>query len=124
MRKNKAKIKDDSKAKAYRRKLSIRKKITGTAERPRLCVIKSNKHLQVQVVNDETQKTILAIQTFGKNAVAKGANKESAKVVGLKLAEKLKEQNITKAVFDRNGKIYTGVIAAVADSARENGIQI
>lgn len=124
MRKNIAKIKNPSKAKEYRRKLSIRKKIVGTADRPRICATKTNKHLFVQLVDDSTSKTILSVQTFGKNAVAKAANVEGAKQVGAQLAKLMTDKNIKNAVFDRNGKKYTGVISALADSIRENGIQI
>lgn len=124
MRKNIAKIKNASKAKEYRRKLSIRKKIVGTTDRPRICATKSNKHLFVQLVDDSTSKTILSVQTFGKNAAAKSANTEGAKQVGAQLAKLMTEKNIKNAVFDRNGKKYTGVISALADSIRENGIQI
>lgn len=124
IRKSKGKIKNESKRKEAKRKLSIRKKVSGTTERPRLCVVKTNKHIQVQVVDDTAGKTLFAVQTFGKNAVGKTANAESAKLVGAKVAELLKGNKVEKAVFDRNGKLYTGVIAAVADSIRENGIQI
>jgi large subunit ribosomal protein L18 len=124
MRKNFGKIKNESKAKQMRRKLSLRKKINGTAEQPRLCVVKTNKHLQVQVIDDVAQKTLFSVQTFGKNKVAEIANKETAKIVGLKVAEKLKSSNIERAVFDRNGRKYFGVIANVADSIREHGIRI
>jgi large subunit ribosomal protein L18 len=67
-------------------------------------------------------KTLFSVQTFGKNAVGKAANTESAKLIGARF-RKL-SSNITKAVFDRNGRKYTGVIATVADSIRENGIQL
>jgi len=124
MRKPLAKIKNPSKAKQMRRKLSIRKKVNGTVETPRICVIKSNKHLVVQVIDDVSDKTILSVQTFGKNKVADKANKETAKLVGAKVAAELKSKNINSGVFDRNGCQYVGVIAAVADSIRENGIRI
>jgi large subunit ribosomal protein L18 len=124
MRKTLKKIKNVTKAKDYRRKLSIRKKINGSSERPRICAVKTNKHLQVQVIDDNARKTLVSVQSFGKNAVGSAANVESAKLIGAKVAEQLKGSKIEKAVFDRNGKLYTGVIAAVADSIRENGIQI
>jgi large subunit ribosomal protein L18 len=124
MRKNHRKIKNPSKAKVYRRKLSIRKKISGTTESPRVNITKTNKHLFVQVIDDVTGKTLFSAQTFGKNAVGKAANTESAKLIGGAISEKLKSSNITKAVFDRGGRKYTGVIATVADSIRENGIQL
>jgi large subunit ribosomal protein L18 len=124
MRKIKRKIKNSSAASDYRRKLSIRKKITGTAERPRICTKKTNKHLQVQIVDDVANKTLFSVQTFGKNATGKSNNIESAKLVGAKVAEGLKGKNIENAVFDRNGRTYTGVIAQVADSIREGGVRI
>jgi large subunit ribosomal protein L18 len=113
MRKSLKKIKSESKAKEQRRKLS-----------KRICATKTNKNLFVQVIDDAANKTILSVQTFGKNAAATSANTEGAKVVGTKLAEALVGKNIKNAVFDRNGKKYTGVVAALADSIREGGIQI
>lgn len=124
MRKTYKKIKNESKAKEYRRKLSIRKKVIGTAERPRICASKSNKHLFVQIVDDVTGKTLFSVQTFGKNAVGQSSNAESAKQVGEVVSSGLKERNLTSAVFDRNGKKYTGVISTLATSIRENGIHI
>lgn len=124
MRKTYRKIKNPSKAKIYRRKLSIRSKITGTTERPRICATKTNKNLYVQVIDDTQGKTIISVQTFGKKASEGRANVEGAKAVGADVAKALSGKNITNAVFDRNGRKYTGVIAALADSIRENGIQI
>ena len=124
MRKSLRKIKNSSKAKEQRRKLSIRKKIIGTAERPRICTTKTNANLFVQVVDDAAGKTLFSVQTFGKNAVGKNASVESAKEVGAAVAKGLQGKNISTAVFDRNGKKYTGVIASVASSIREAGIQI
>lgn len=124
MRKPNGKLKSESQRKRLRRKLSIRKTINGSAERPRVCVTKSSKNLFVQVVNDEESKTIFSVQTFGKNAVDAKATKDGAKVVGAKIAEGLKEKNISKIVFDRSGYKYHGVIAALADSIRENGVQV
>ena len=124
MRKNLSKIKNETKAKEYRRKLSIRKKIVGSADKPRLAVTKSNKHLRVQAIDDVKSATLFSIQTYGKTKVADHANAEGAKKVGAAVADSLKKNNLTKAVFDRSGKQYTGVIKALADSIRENGIQI
>jgi large subunit ribosomal protein L18 len=124
MRKNIAKIKNETKAKEYRRKLSIRKKVVGSAEKPRLAVTKSNKHLRVQVIDDVKSATLFSIQTYGKTKVANSCNAEGAKKVGAEVAANLKKNNLSKAVFDRSGKQYTGVIKALADSIRENGIQI
>lgn len=124
MRKNTAKIKNESKAKEYRRRLSIRKKIAGSAESPRLAVTKSNKHLRVQAIDDVRSVTLFSVQTYGKTKAAEQANAEGAKKVGAAVAASLKQNNLSKAVFDRSGKQYTGVIKALADSIRENGIQI
>ncbi|MCT4642265.1 MAG: 50S ribosomal protein L18 [Bacteriovoracaceae bacterium] len=124
MRKSLKKIKNESKAKEYRRKLSIRKKIIGTTEKPRICATKTNKHLFVQVIDDSTSKTLFSVQTFGKNAVGTKANADSAKEIGVAVAKGLAGNNINTAVFDRNGKKYTGIISTLADSIRENGIQI
>lgn len=124
MRKNTAKIKNETKDKEYRRKLSIRKKIVGSAEKPRLCVTKSNKHLRVQAIDDVKSATIFSVQTYGKTKIAEHANAEGAKKVGAVVAATLKKNNLSKAVFDRSGKQYTGVVKALADSIRENGIQI
>jgi large subunit ribosomal protein L18 len=124
MRKSLAKIKNPSKAKEYRRKLSIRKKIIGTADMPRLCAIKTNKHLQIQVIDDASMKTLFSVQTFGKKATVRTSNIEGAKELGKNLAAELKKKKIEQAVFDRNGKLYTGAIAALATSLRENGIKI
>jgi len=125
MRKQKGKIRNESEARRYRRKLSIRSRISGTTERPRICVSKSNKHLTVQVIDDASQKTLLSVQTYGKTAVAGASNNvEGAKLVGAKLAEGLKSQKIETCVFDRAGYKYHGVIAALADSIRENGIKL
>ena len=124
MRKSLKKIKNPSKAKEQRRKLSTRKKIIGTTERPRICATKTNSNLFVQVIDDSSNKTLFSVQTFGKNAVGKGANIESGKTVGGSVASKLQEHKITSAVFDRNGKQYTGVVESIASSIREAGIQI
>jgi|SRR5690606_11066098 len=124
MRKPLKKLKDEGQAKRLRRKLAIRKKITGNADRPRLCAVRSNKNIAVQVIDDAKGVTLFAVATYGKNAVAKGSNKDAAKAVGAKVAEKLKAKNITNAVFDRNGFQYAGVMSVLADSIRENGIQV
>ena len=124
MRKNISKIKNETKSKEYRRKLSIRKKVVGSENSPRLCVTKTNKHLRVQAINDLSSQTLFSIQTFGKSKPCDLGNSEGAKKVGFLVAESLKKINLTKAVFDRSGKQYTGVIKALADAIRENGIQI
>ena len=124
MRKQNGKINNAAQSRRYRRRLAIRSKINGSADRPRICVFRSNKHLTVQVIDDVAQQTLFSVQTYGKEAVGNGSNKEAAKSVGAKVAEGLKGKNISAAVFDRSGYKYHGVIATLADSVRENGIQI
>ena len=124
MRKNTAKIKNETKAKEYRRKLSLRKKVVGSSDKPRLAVTKSNKHLRVQAIDDVSSTTIFSVQTYGKTKAADSCNAEGAKKVGAAVAASMKKSNLSKAVFDRSGKQYTGVIKALAYAIRENGIQI
>ena len=125
IRKPKGKIKNKSLAKRVRRHLSLRKKMHGTEECPRVSVTKSNKNLFVQVVDDNAGKTLFSVQTFGKNSVAGAScNKEGGQKIGSRVAELLKEKKIEKAVFDRGGFKYHGVVAAIADGIRENGITV
>lgn len=124
MRKPQAKIHSYKEAKRVRRKLSIRKKLSGTAEVPRISVKKGNKNLSVQIIDDLSGKTLFSVQTFGKGAVEAKSNKEGAKLVGTKVAEGLKSKNIETAKFDRSGYSYHGVLSTLADSIREGGIRI
>lgn len=124
IRKRYGKVIGESAKRRQRRRLSIRSKVAGTSERPRVCAARSNKHLNVQVIDDQAGRTLLAVQTFGKNAVKAGNNVEGAKLVGAKLAEELKGKNINSVVFDRAGYKYTGVVKALVESVRENGIQV
>ena len=124
MRNQIGKISSEKEKRKYRRKLSIRAKISGSCERPRLSVCRTNKHLSVQVIDDAASLTLFSVQTYGKNAVSASNNKDGAVVVGAKIAEVLKSKNISTAVFDRSGYKYTGVVAALVDSIRENGVRI
>jgi len=104
----------------------IRKKVTGTAARPRLCVHFSGKHVYAQVVDDDAGKTLIAAATtekamLGKNKSA--SNRASAEVVGKTLAERAKAKKIDNVVFDRGGFIYHGKVKALADAAREGGLK-
>jgi large subunit ribosomal protein L18 len=104
-----------------RRKKGIRKKIYGTPDKPRITVFRSNRHLFVQAVDDTAGKTIASssdIQSKVKRT------KEGAVVVGEKLAEKLTGLQVQRAVFDRNGYLYHGVISAVAEGVRKGDIQV
>ena len=124
IRKSLRKIKDSKKKRILSRKVRIRKKISGTAERPRICAIKTNKHLQVQVIDDISQKTLFSVQTFGKSKVGNKANKDSAALLGKAVGEKLVGMSLNNAVFDRNGKQYCGTVASLASSIREAGVSL
>ena len=125
MRKQQGKIKNAKLASKYRRKLSLRNKLSGTSERPRIATSKTSKHLRVMVVDDSSHKILFSVQTFGKQANGEiKKNLEGAKKIGEIVAGKLKDQNIERAVYDRNGCKFNGLVAVVADSIRENGIQI
>lgn len=105
------------------RHMRIRKRITGTAERPRLCVFRSNKHIYAQVVNDVDRATIVSASTLDEDfAVDKSWGTDAAREVGRLVAERAKEKGIADVVFDRGGYIYHGRVAAVADAAREAGL--
>jgi large subunit ribosomal protein L18 len=124
MRKQIGKIKVAADKRRYRRRLSIRSRVVGTAERPRICAFRSNKHITVQVIDDASGKTLVAVQTFGKNGVTAKPTKDGAKAVGAVVAEKMKAASLSQAVFDRAGYKYTGVVASLVDSIRENGVQV
>ena len=124
IRKRLGKVKKESEKRRLRRKLSIRKKLEGTTERPRVSFFRSNKHISLQVIDDTEGRTLVSVQTYGKNAVKASNNVDGGKIVGTKLAESLKEKGLTKVVFDRNGYKFHGVVASVVEAARENGIQI
>lgn len=123
IRKKRKVIHSESLKRKTRRKLSLRKIIHGTEERPRICVTKTNKNLFVQAINDDSGLTLLTAQTFGKNATGTSANKASAVLIASSIAEKLSAKNITKIVFDRSGDRYTGVVKTLAETLREKGIQ-
>ena len=103
---------------------SIRKKIVGTAERPRLAVYRSLQNIFVQVIDDTTGNTLVSASTIEKGAkIENGSNIEAAKQVGERIAKKALDKGITAVVFDRGGYIYTGRIKALADAAREAGLK-
>lgn len=104
----------------------IRKKISGNAACPRLCVYRSLKHIYAQIIDDEKGHTLVGVSTLNleiKDVVSYGGNVAAAKEVGKLVAKKALEQNITQVVFDRGGYKYHGRVAALADGVRENGIQ-
>jgi large subunit ribosomal protein L18 len=104
------------------RKARVRSKINGTADRPRLSVTISNKHVSAQLIDDTTAKTLAASTTVGSKQ--DGSLKEQAAFVGADIAKKAKKAKIVKAVFDRNGRQYAGRLAALADAARNEGMEI
>ena len=108
-----------------RRKVRIRKKIQGNSERPRLVVFRSNMHIYAQIVDDTQGKTLAGTSTLALKKAESGAhaNKAGAELVGKEIARLAKEKNISSVVFDRNGYIYHGRIKAVADGAREGGLE-
>ena len=108
-----------------KRKIRIRKKISGTVERPRLVVYRSNLHIYAQIVNDAAGNTLVATSTLtlSKDGTALRPNQEGATRVGQEIAKLAKEKNISSVVFDRNGYLYHGRIKAVAEGAREGGLQ-
>lgn len=109
----------------HKRKLRIRKKLAGSQERPRLTVFRSDKHIYAQVIDDTQGATLVAASTLSpelKDLERPEGKVGAAKVVGRLIAKKAQEKGITKVVFDRNGFIYHGRIRALADAAREAGL--
>ena len=113
----------DRKATRQRRNLSVRRKISGTPECPRLCVYRSNTNVYAQIIDDVAGNTLVSCSTLDKEIKTKHANKEAAKEVGTLIAKKAIEKNIKKVVFDRGGYIYHGVVKELAEAAREAGLE-
>ncbi len=112
---------------AKKRKMRIRKNLQGTAVKPRLSVFRSNQNVSVQAIDDVNGVTLAGIGTYDKEikAVKKGkTQKELSALVGVKIAEKLKEKKIETVVFDRGEYKYHGIVAALADAVREAGIKL
>ena len=101
----------------------IRKKISGTAERPRLAVNFSNQHVYAQLIDDEAQQTIASACTTDKGVNKKGANVETATEIGKLIASRGKDKKVESVVFDRGGFLYHGKVKALADAAREGGLK-
>jgi len=109
-----------------KRALRVRKHLRGTSEKPRLCVVKSNSHIQAQLIDDESGKTLGAVATFSKemrNTEFGKKNKASAKKLGEAIAEIAKSKNIKEVVFDRGPFKYHGILAELANAARAGGLQ-
>ena len=111
--------------KSIRRRIHnrIRRKVSGTAGRPRLAVHYSNQHIYAQVIDDAAGRTLVSASTLDKSFEKAASNVASARGVGLLLAERAKGSNIIAVVFDRGGHLYHGKIKALADAAREGGLQ-
>ena len=109
-----------------RRALRVRKHLHGTSSKPRLCVIKSNKHIQVQLIDDDTHQVIGALSTMSKqfkNTEFAKKNKQSAKKLGEEIAQVALNKNIREIVFDRGPFMYHGILAELADAARAAGLK-
>ena len=115
--------KTNRKLERKRRHIRVRTKISGTAERPRLCVYRSNSNVYAQIIDDVAGNTLVSASTLDKEVKTKHSNKEAAKEVGKLIAKRAAEKNIKDVVFDRGGYIYHGVIKELAEAAREGGLQ-
>ncbi len=111
--------------KILRRKVHarIRKKLSGTSERPRLAIHFSNKNVYAQLIDDSTGRTIVSASTLDKEVEATGASLDTAAKVGSLIASRAKEAKFENVVFDRGGHLYHGKVKALADAAREGGLQ-
>lgn len=113
----------DRKSERERRHKRVRNKISGTAERPRLCVFRSNKNLYVQVIDDTKGNTLVSASTLDSEVKTKHANREAAKELGALIAKKALEKDIKQVVYDRGGYIYHGVVKELAEAARTAGLE-
>ena len=101
----------------------VRSKVAGTTQRPRLAIFKSQKYIYVQIIDDAAGKTLASASSKDADSSAKGANAAAAKAVGALIAKRAKDKGITRVVFDRGGYLYHGNVKALADAARENGLE-
>ena len=113
----------DKKAQRRKRHVRVRSKISGTPERPRLCVFRSNANIYAQVIDDVNGVTLASASTLDKEFEGAAGNCEAAKKVGAMVAQRAKEKGISVVVFDRGGCIYHGRVAALAEGAREGGLE-
>ena len=118
--------KADKNAKRLQRHKRVRRKVSGTTQRPRLCVFRSSNNIYAQIIDDTNRVTLVAASSLDeavKGAVNHTGNKEAAKLVGQLVAKKAVEKGITEVVFDRGGYVYHGRVAALAEGAREGGLE-
>ena len=113
----------DTKAQRIKRHKRVRSKVSGTPERPRLSVFRSEKHIYCQIIDDTKGVTLCSASTVEKDFEGLGSNKTAANKVGRMVAERALQQGITAVVFDRGGNIYHGRVQALAEGAREGGLQ-
>jgi len=112
--------------KRIKRAFRVRKKVRGSLERPRLCVVKSNKHITAQLIDDEKGVTLAAVSTMSKEMKAKNLackSKEAAKTLGAMIAQRALEKQVNSVIFDRGPFKYHGIVAELASAAREAGLQ-
>ena len=115
--------KKDKNAQRLKRHIRVRAKISGTTERPRLAVYRSNANIYAQIIDDVKGVTLCSASSIEKDFEGIGSNKEAAKKVGAKIAEKALAAGITEVVFDRGGYIYHGRVSELAEGAREAGLK-
>ena len=115
--------KADKKASRAKRHLRVRKKVSGTPERPRLSVYRSEKNIYAQIIDDVNAVTLVSASSLDKDFSAKGGNKEGAKLVGEMIAKKALDKGVNEVVFDRGGYIYHGRVQQLAEAARETGLK-
>src|SRR5215472_2473148 len=118
--------KHDRRAARDRRHVRVRRTVRGTSERPRLAIFRSLHHISAQVIDDAAGRTLAAASTYEpevRKGLAAGANADAARVVGTAVAERARAAGVTKVVFDRGGYLYHGRVRALADAAREAGME-
>lgn len=113
----------DRKLERKRRHIRVRRKISGTAQCPRLCVYRSNTNIYAQIIDDTAATTLVSASTLDKEVKEKHSNKVAAKEVGTLIAKRALEKNIENVVFDRSGYIYHGIVKELAEAAREAGLK-
>ncbi|HOP41944.1 MAG: 50S ribosomal protein L18 [Flavobacteriales bacterium] len=113
----------DRNARRAKIKVRVRRKVQGTPERPRLSVYRSNKGIYAQIIDDENGRTLASASSLKDKQANEVAKTEQARIVGQAIAEKAKAAGIASVVFDRNGYLYHGRVKALADAAREGGLQ-
>jgi large subunit ribosomal protein L18 len=113
----------DTRGQRIKRHNRVRGKISGTAERPRLCVFRSENHIYAQIIDDVAGNTLVSASSVEKGFEGKGGNVEAAKKIGATVAERALQKGIEEVVFDRGGYIYHGRVKALAEGAREGGLK-